>query len=78
MFFHQSDQFVTDFCTVITKNCCVITQIALLFGINCTEINQSQSSNILMYIISAVNTKLSLLFGHEFSHHIYMIHPLLK
>jgi hypothetical protein len=29
MFFHQSDQFVTDFCTVITENCTVITE-------NCT------------------------------------------
>jgi hypothetical protein len=29
MFFHQSDQFVTDFCTVITENCTVITK-------NCT------------------------------------------
>jgi hypothetical protein len=73
MFSRQSDQFVTDFCTVITENCTVITKnctvitenctvitenctvitvlqwlqnIALLFGINCTEINQSQSSNI--------------------------------
>jgi hypothetical protein len=29
-----------------------LQKIALLFGINCTEINQSQSSNIFMYIIS--------------------------
>ena len=29
MFLHQSDQFVTDFCTVITENCTVIKQIAL-------------------------------------------------
>jgi hypothetical protein len=28
-----------------------LQKIALLFGINCTEINQSQSSNIFMYII---------------------------
>ena len=26
MFFHQSDQFVTDFCSVITENCTVITK----------------------------------------------------
>jgi hypothetical protein len=66
MFFHQSDQFVTDFWTVIKENCTVITlkialwlqkialwlqKFALLFGINCREINQSQSSNIFMYII---------------------------
>jgi hypothetical protein len=31
MFFHQSDQFVTDFCTVITENCTVITE-------NCTAV----------------------------------------
>jgi hypothetical protein len=27
---------------------------ALLFGIKCTEINQSQSSNIFMYIINLI------------------------
>jgi hypothetical protein len=61
LFFHQSDQFVTDFCTVITENCTVLQKIALwlqkialLFGINCTEINQSQLSNIFMYIIKTV------------------------
>jgi hypothetical protein len=31
-----------------------LQKIALLFGINCTEINQSQSSNIFMYIISII------------------------
>jgi hypothetical protein len=57
--FHQSDQFVTDFCTVITENCTVITKnctvianfALLLFEINCTEINQSQSSNILCILL---------------------------
>ena len=36
---------------MITENCAVLTEniIALLFGINCTEINQSQSNNIIMY-----------------------------
>jgi hypothetical protein len=31
-----------------------LQKIALLFGINCIEINQSQSSNIFMYIINVV------------------------
>jgi hypothetical protein len=52
MFFHQSDQFITDFCTVVTDFCTVLQIFALLFGIKCTETNQSQSSNISMYIIS--------------------------
>jgi hypothetical protein len=47
MFFHQSDQFVTNLH-------CDLQKIALLFGINCPEINQSQSSNIFMYIINGV------------------------
>jgi hypothetical protein len=65
MFFHQSDQFVTDFCMWLQKIALWLQKIALwsqkialwlqkialLFGINCTEINQSQSSNIFMYII---------------------------
>jgi hypothetical protein len=57
MFLKDFDWFIaiTDFCTVITKNCIVITHFALLFWINCTEINQSQSSNILMYIIITVD-----------------------
>jgi hypothetical protein len=55
MFFHQSDQFVTDFCTDYRKLHCDYKKIALLFGINCTEINQSQSSNIFMYIIVYYN-----------------------
>jgi hypothetical protein len=37
-----------------------LQKIALLFGINfnCTEINQSQSSNIFMYIIAAERASL--------------------
>jgi hypothetical protein len=31
-----------------------LQKIALLFGINCTEINQSQSSNIFMYILQTL------------------------
>ena len=31
-----------------------LQKIALLFGINCSEINQSQSSNIFMYIIKRI------------------------
>jgi hypothetical protein len=33
-----------------------LQKIPLLFGINCTEINKSQSSNIFMYIINYVIT----------------------
>jgi hypothetical protein len=65
MFFHQSDQFVTVFALWLQKIglwlqkialwlqkiAPWLQKIALLFGINCTEINQSQSSNIFMYII---------------------------
>jgi hypothetical protein len=33
-----------------------LQKIALLFEINCTEINQSQSSNVFMYIITIIIT----------------------
>jgi hypothetical protein len=63
MFSHQSDQFVT--CRLLhcdyrklycdyKKTARWLQKIALLFGINCTEINQSHSSNIYMYIIKNV------------------------
>jgi hypothetical protein len=39
---------------VITKIVLWLQKIALLFGISCTEINQSQSSNIFKYIIIVV------------------------
>jgi hypothetical protein len=51
MFFHQSDQFVTDFALLLQIFALLLQIFALLFGIKSTEINQSQSSNIFMYII---------------------------
>jgi hypothetical protein len=42
-FLYQTDQFVTDFCTVVTE---IRTAV---YTINYTEINQSQSSNMFMY-----------------------------
>jgi hypothetical protein len=42
-------------CTLLQIFALLLQIVALLFGIKCTEINQSQSSNILMYIISTVN-----------------------
>jgi hypothetical protein len=39
---------------VITKIVLWLQKIALLFGISCTEINQSQSNNIFKYIIIVV------------------------
>jgi hypothetical protein len=45
-------------CVWLQKIALWLQKIALLFGINCTEINQSQSSNILRYIIiSQTNVK---------------------
>jgi hypothetical protein len=41
MFFHQSDQFVTDFCTLITENCAVITKNCTLMTENCTVITEN-------------------------------------
>ena len=41
MFFHQSDQFVTDFCTVITENCNVITENCTVITENCTVITEN-------------------------------------
>jgi hypothetical protein len=40
----------------LQKNALWLQKIALLFGINCTEINQSQLSNIVMYIINSIIT----------------------
>jgi hypothetical protein len=37
----------------------LLQNFALLFGINCTEINQSQSINIFMYIIKIGNSMVS-------------------
>ena len=48
---------VTDFCTVVTDFCTVLQIFALfwmMFGINCTRINQSQPRNISLYIIKEV------------------------
>jgi hypothetical protein len=39
-----------------------LQKIALLFGINCTEINQSQLSNIFMYIIIDVTKLRNILY----------------
>ena len=50
---------VTDFCTVVTDFCTVLQIFALfwvMFGINCTRINQSQPRNISLYIIKYVTT----------------------
>ena len=48
---------VTDFWTVATDFCTVLQIFALfwvIFGINCTRINQSQPRNICLYIIKHV------------------------
>jgi hypothetical protein len=42
-------------CDYRKLHCDLIQKIALQFGINCTEINQSQSSNTFMYIIRHVS-----------------------
>jgi hypothetical protein len=42
-------------CFADTKIALWLQKIALLFGINCTEINQPQSSNMFMYIIIVRN-----------------------
>ena len=36
----------------VIKFCTLVTDFVLLFGINCTEIDQSQSSITYMYIIN--------------------------
>ena len=48
---------VTDFYTVVTDFCTVLQIFALfwvMFGINCTRINQSQPRNISLYIIKCI------------------------
>ena len=51
----QSNKFITTFCTVVTDFCTLVTDSLLLSGINCTEIDQSQSSIISVYIIKICN-----------------------
>jgi aminoglycoside N3'-acetyltransferase len=41
LFFHQSDQFVTDFCTVITENFTVITENFTVITENFTVITEN-------------------------------------
>ena len=38
MFFHQSDQFVIDFCTVITENYTVIIENCNVITEDCTAV----------------------------------------
>ena len=47
MFFHQSDQFVTDFCIAITKNCTVITK-------KCTVREEPGNEVVLSHILSDI------------------------
>ena len=54
--------FVTDFCAVVTDFCAVLQIFALfwvMYGIDCTRINQSQPRNISLCIISnIINSRL--------------------
>ena len=50
MFNSQSNKFISKF-ALLLQIFALLQIVALLFGINCTEIDQSQSSIISVYII---------------------------
>jgi hypothetical protein len=65
LFFHQSDQFVTDFCTVITENCTVITKNCTVITKNCTAVwdalkSTNHSRVIFLCILLSLKTFASL------------------
>jgi hypothetical protein len=50
-FFHQSDQFVTDFCTVITEYCTVVTENCTEITKNCTEITKNWTDIAVLHVL---------------------------
>ena len=58
-----------DCSTLVTNFCTLVTHFALWFGISCTQIDQSQSSIIAMYIIIKVtNTTLCMILLYSLSY----------